>query len=514
MGQPVSKDSRAEKARSDAIDREIASDSKRYKKECKILLLGSGESGKSTIVKQMKIIHQAGFDDRARAEFRYTIYRNVLDSAATLARVVRRVGVPALGDEGRWAGELLHAFPPLASEIDSESVGESAESGDSFGIGAGGFGAGGMGRGGGGVGLGGIEKGEVQVGVDPVPWAHGSASSASDEGAWGELSPLPPLASAPLPISSNGIAYNGGRRPSDWALPAPSVRERRPSEWDLNLDLHRGGIQTGRVSARAGTSRPGTGTGPGNGGSGEADVLAQTHAVLTPSLADAIWHISRVPAVERVVDESPAEFYLMDSAGYFFSQIHRIAAPTYVPSEEDVLRARAKSTAIIETRFWMGDLSIHMFDVGGQRSERKKWIHCFESVTSIIFCTALSEYDQVLEEERRVNRMRESLYLFESVINSRWFLRTSVILFLNKIDVFKRKLPKIPLGRYFPEYAGGSDLQKAAKYILWKFMQENRAKLTVYPHVTQATNTKNIRLVFAAVKETILQNALKDSGIL
>ncbi|KAJ6610855.1 guanine nucleotide binding protein, alpha subunit [Mycena sp. CBHHK59/15] len=56
----------------------------------------------------------------------------------------------------------------------------------------------------------------------------------------------------------------------------------------------------------------------------------------------------------------------------------------------------------METRFWMGDLSIHMFDVGGQRSERKKWIHCFESVTSNIFCTALSEFDQVLEEERRV----------------------------------------------------------------------------------------------------------------
>ena len=94
-----------------------------------------------------------------------------------------------------------------------------------------------------------------------------------------------------------------------------------------------------------------------------------------------------------------------------------------------------------------------MFDVGGQRSERKKWIHCFEAVTSIIFCVALSEYDQVLLEEagqvRRQpteklpylnpplmtppspqNRMAESLVLFESVINSRWFLRTSVILFL------------------------------------------------------------------------------------
>ncbi len=53
---------------------------------------------------------------------------------------------------------------------------------------------------------------------------------------------------------------------------------------------------------------------------------------------------------------------------------------------------------------------IHMFDVGGQRSERKKWIHCFESVTSIIFCTALSEYDQVLLEDR--NQVRHVCVLY------------------------------------------------------------------------------------------------------
>jgi len=105
-----------------------------------------------------------------------------------------------------------------------------------------------------------------------------------------------------------------------------------------------------------------------------------------------------------------------------------------------------------------------MFDVGGQRSERKEWIHYFESVTSIIFCTALSEYDQVLLERffqspfvilplfgilmpRSVlqNRMAEFLVLFESVINSHWFLRTSTILFITKIDVFKSKLLKVRL---------------------------------------------------------------------
>ncbi|KAJ7359613.1 guanine nucleotide binding protein, alpha subunit [Mycena albidolilacea] len=237
-------------------------------------------------------------------------------------------------------------------------------------------------------------------------------------------------------------------------------------------------------------------------------------AFLPPEIADAISQLMQDPIIPKIMDEHASEFYLMDSAAYFFAEVLRIGAPDYIPTETDVLRARAKTTGISETRFNLGGLAIHMFDVGGQRSERKKWIHCFESVTSIIFCTALSEYDQALLEARDQNRMKESLVLFDSVINSRWFLRTSIILFLNKIDVFKAKLPKVPLQRYFPEYIGGDDINNAARFILWRFMQANRARLSVYPHLTQATDTSNIRLVFAAVKETILQNALKDSGIL
>lgn len=113
----------------------------------------------------------------------------------------------------------------------------------------------------------------------------------------------------------------------------------------------------------------------------------------------------------------------------FFDEVQRITRPDFVPNEHDVLRARTKTTGIAETRFNMGHLSIHLFDVGGQRSERKKWIHCFEAVTSIIFCVALSEYDQVLLEESGQNRMAESLVLFESVVNSRecWFFEIASI---------------------------------------------------------------------------------------
>lgn len=70
-----------------------------------------------------------------------------------------------------------------------------------------------------------------------------------------------------------------------------------------------------------------------------------------------------------------------------------------------------------------------MFDVGGQRSERKKWIHCFENVTAIIFLAAISEYDSTLVEDENVNRMMEALTLFDTICNSRWFQKTSIICF-------------------------------------------------------------------------------------
>jgi hypothetical protein len=102
-------------------------------------------------------------------------------------------------------------------------------------------------------------------------------------------------------------------------------------------------------------------------------------------------------------------------------------------SHLDVLRSRVKTTGITETTFQIGELKYRMFDVGGQRSERKKWIHCFENVTAIVFLVAISEYDQMLYEDESINRMQEALVLFDSICNSRWFVRTSIILFLNKV---------------------------------------------------------------------------------
>lgn len=191
---------------------------------------------------------------------------------------------------------------------------------------------------------------------------------------------------------------------------------------------------------------------------------------------------------------------LADIPSSYFDSIERIAQPDYMPTDQDVLRSRVKTTGITETTFIIGDLTYRMFDVGGQRSERKKWIHCFENVTTILFLVAISEYDQLLFEDETVNRMQEALTLFDSICNSRWFVKTSIILFLNKIDRFKEKLPVSPMKNYFPDYEGGADYPAACDYILNRFVSLNQAEQKqIYTHFTCATDTTQIRFVMAAV---------------
>ena len=69
--------------------------------------------------------------------------------------------------------------------------------------------------------------------------------------------------------------------------------------------------------------------------------------------------------------------------------------PGWIPSVSDVTKARVRTSGIVEEQYNIDGVEFRMYDVGGQRNERKKWIHCFENVTAIIFVGAISEYDQV-----------------------------------------------------------------------------------------------------------------------
>ena len=112
--------------------------------------------------------------------------------------------------------------------------------------------------------------------------------------------------------------------------------------------------------------------------------------------------------------------------------------------------------------------------------------------------------------------MKESMKLFESICNNKWFTETSIILFLNKKDLFQEKIRTSPLTICFPEYAGGNTYEETSQFIENKFEELNKSPKTkqIYYHFTCATDTENIQFVFSAVTDVIIKNNLKDCGLL
>ncbi|PBP21447.1 G protein alpha subunit [Diplocarpon rosae] len=206
------------------------------------------------------------------------------------------------------------------------------------------------------------------------------------------------------------------------------------------------------------------------------------------------------------------EFALHDNLAYFFLDLDRLISKEFIPTDQDVLRARLRTTGITETVFDLGNLQYRMFDVGGQRSERKKWIHCFENVNALMFLAAISGYDQCLAEDKDGNQMQEALMLWESIANSHWFKKSSLILFLNKIDLFRKKVTISPITKFgFSDFQGDTkDPQQTSKYFMDKFVGLNRnPSREVYSHFTNATDTDLLKVTMASVQDMIIQKNLQ-----
>ncbi|POY72986.1 hypothetical protein BMF94_3972 [Rhodotorula taiwanensis] len=259
---------------------------------------------------------------------------------------------------------------------------------------------------------------------------------------------------------------------------------------------------------------------------------------MLPEIRDAIIALWADGSTRRVVGMS-SRFQLNDSAEYppervgrssegrrqtgwtfstFFDAMPRVGAPGYLPTDQDILRTRVRSTGIVEHAFDVRGQKLRVLDVGGQRSERKKWIHCFENVNMLIFVAAISEYDQVLFEDSTVNRLAEATMLWESVANSRWFERSSFVLMLNKIDIFAAKVRsgESPLVEYFPDFTGPpGDLDAAKQYMKHNFVSLSRKKdRGLYVHLTCATDTDQTRVVVGAVMDQVLTRLLSEVGLI
>lgn len=341
-----------EAKKSKEIEKQLREDQKRLDREVKLLLLGAGESGKSTVLKQMRLIHTKGFSSSERKQWKVTIFQN-----------------------------LVHAFQVV-------------------------FGA--------------MEEQEVEF-ADP---------------------------------SSVGFAELLAADP-----------EIGPDDSMPNDCLH------------------------------------------------AFKNLWRDQGVQLAIRKGN-EYALHDNLTYFLTDVDRLFARDYSPTDQDILRARLRTTGISETIFETGSLTYRMFDVGGQRSERKKWIHVFDNVQVVLFLVAISGFDHVLVEDRNGNQMHEALMLFESIANSKYFEKSALILFLNKIDLFREKVSsgRSLIREHFPEYTGAdTDVDEGQQFFARKFKNLVRdPEKEAYVHFTNATDTNLLDKTMKSVQDMIVQRNLHN----
>lgn len=174
--------------------------------------------------------------------------------------------------------------------------------------------------------------------------------------------------------------------------------------------------------------------------------------MVTPELGQELKKFWLDPQVQHVWS-THTEARGDESALYFLEDMDRVVCQQgFVPTLEDVLHVRMKTTGIKELNFAHEGFTFRVVDVGGQRSERRKWIHCFQDVTAVIFVASLNDYNLQLEEDPSVNRMVDALDLFSKVINNKWFDKVNIILFLNKVDLFNVKVKTVQVKPLFPDF--------------------------------------------------------------
>jgi GTPase SAR1 family protein len=207
-----------------------------------------------------------------------------------------------------------------------------------------------------------------------------------------------------------------------------------------------------------------------------------------------------------------AQANISDSHHEYLSDLTRIASPHYIPTEHDILISRVRTTQVTVEKYIIEDIQFEVYDVGGQRSERRKWVNCFDHVDAVIFVAALSEYDQCLAEDksRKVNRIIEALNLFESVVKNSHFTDSSILLFLNKKDIFAEKImySNIQDSTFFSDYEGPlQDFDHGVLYFIQKFeehLEEDEFR-NAFIHVTCATDTENMEFVLDATRDIIIK---------
>ncbi|UZJ53210.1 hypothetical protein CBS101457_002530 [Exobasidium rhododendri] len=205
----------------------------------------------------------------------------------------------------------------------------------------------------------------------------------------------------------------------------------------------------------------------------------------------------------------------------FLSHAPRIARADYCPVDDDILHARAVRTiGAIEERFTVDRLlSYRIIDVGGSRAQRNVWAQFFDNATAVIFLAPISAFDEYLEEAPNVNRIADSLDIWRQIVVNPILYDVSLILFLNKMDLLRHKLESgVQIRNFIPTFKGRNDYEDAWRYFRDMFhnvVSDHRSSAptrNLYIHKTTATSTKEIKVILLSTKDAILRHHLKESG--
>ncbi|KAK7047866.1 hypothetical protein VNI00_006194 [Paramarasmius palmivorus] len=277
-------------------------------------------------------------------------------------------------------------------------------------------------------------------------------------------------------------------------------------------------------------------------------VSAGTTGLETPDEAQEVLHQCRRDMIALWHDEAVRtilarrKIRLEEFPGFFLNDLERVTSLKYMPTDDDVLKARLKTVGVCEYKFEM-EVSTgretptewRIIDVGGSRSQRRESsiiVHhrnvflTFDIIKkhgfldAIIFLAPISGFDQVLAEDRTVNRLEDSVLLWKSVCSNKLLANVDLVLFLNKCDILEQKLNSgVRLAKYVRSYGDRpNDMENASKYLRSKFSAIHREyspnPRKFYAFCTSVTDTATTAGIIASVRDMVIRQHLKQSKLL
>ncbi|KAF9011208.1 guanine nucleotide binding protein, alpha subunit [Cyathus striatus] len=232
----------------------------------------------------------------------------------------------------------------------------------------------------------------------------------------------------------------------------------------------------------------------------------------------------RDPEVRQRLQEKMLR--LEESSGFYLNEIPRITAKKYIPTDDDVLKARLKTMGVVEHTFSIQsrskrEIEWHIYDVGGARNLRQAWAPYFDNVNAIIFLAPISAFDQVLAEDPCVNRLEDTLLLWKSVVSNKLLANVSIILFLNKVDLLQAKIDAgVRLNKHMMSYGDRpNDFDSIAKYFRNKFGAIHQSftpnkERELYIEFTTVTDTRKTATIIATVRDIIIKQNIRNMRLI